>query len=87
MQGPGEGSPGEQRHPQCHDFHIMLSWCGFSGTFQGHLAEPSGVMGHVHVAVAMQVIRGKSHLPGSGCTEHCWVGHLLCIMRGFVKHC
>ena len=43
VQGPGECSPLEQGHPQCHDFYIFLSWCGFCGTFQGCLTEPSGV--------------------------------------------
>ena len=42
-QGSGEWNPWEQGHPQCHDFHILLSWCGFCFTFQGCLAEPSGV--------------------------------------------
>ena len=28
------------------------------------------VLGHVCVAVAVQVIGGQSHLPGDGCDEH-----------------
>ena len=43
------------------------------------------VSGHVYVAVVVQVIIGESHLPGDACAEHCWVSHLLCIVRGFAK--
>ena len=28
------------------------------------------VLGHVHVAVVVQVIGGQGHLPGDGCGEH-----------------
>ena len=86
VQDPGKLSPGEHRNPQHHNFHILLSCCGLFGAFQGYLAESSGVticiLGHVSVAVAVLVIVGKSHLPGNDCAEHCWVGHLLCIVRG-----
>ena len=34
------------------------------------------VLGHVHVAVVMQVIGGEIHLPGDGCAEH--VGLVIC---------
>ena len=44
-------SPGEQKHPQCHDFHI-LSWCGFCDAFQGCLTEPSGVTLYSHQTCA-----------------------------------
>ena len=33
----------------------------------------------------MQVIRGKSHLPGNGCAEHCWVGCLSMYHEGLCK--
>ena len=52
----------------------------FSRAFRGDCLQSWDV----HVAVAVHVIGGKSHLPGNGCAEHCWVGHLLCIRRGFV---
>ena len=39
---------------------------------QGRLSVASG---HAHVAVVVQVIGGKSHLPGNHCDEH---GPLLC---------
>ena len=90
-QYPGELSLGKQEHPQCHDFCILLSWCWFCGTFQGYLAEPSEVtvcgLGHVHVAVIVPLIGGITHLSGNDCAEHCWDGHFLCIMRGFMKWC
>ena len=43
----------------------------------------SAVMGHVQVAVVVQVIRGESDLPGNGCAEHCWFGCLPGIVKGF----
>ena len=33
-QEPRQLSLREQGHPQHHDFHIVLSWCVFCGTFQ-----------------------------------------------------
>ena len=81
-QDPGKLSLGEQGHPQHHDLHILLSWFGFCGTFQWCL---SVVLGHVPVAVVVQVIGCKNHLPDNGCTVHCWVGHLPCIVKGFAK--
>ena len=41
-QNPGELSL--VGHPPCHDFLILLSWCGSYGTFQRCLGEPSGVI-------------------------------------------
>ena len=31
------------------------------------------VSGHIQVAVLVQVIGGKGHLPGNGCDEHVWL--------------
>ena len=45
------------------------------------------VTGHMNVTVVVQVIGAKSYLQGNGCAEHCWVGHLPCIVRGSVKCC
>ena len=42
----------------------------------------SVVLGHVDVAVVVQVIGGKSHLQGNSYAEHCRVGHLPCIVKG-----
>ena len=68
----------------CHGVGCLVHSKGVKQSLQGWL---SVVSGHVYVAVVVQVIGGESHLPGNGCSEHCWVGFLLCIMRGFVKHC
>ena len=84
MQDPGIWFLGGRTSSMSY-FCILLSWCGSCGTFQGCLAELqwwlSAVSGNVHVAVGVQVIGGKSHLPGNGCAEHCWVSHLPCIIR------
>ena len=73
-QDPGDVNLGWQGCPTCHDFHIFLSWCTPCGAFHSCLAEPSGAIAcglrNVCVAVVVQVIGGKSHSPGDGCTEH-----------------
>ena len=72
-QDPGDMSLGWQGCPLCHDLHILLSWCVSFGMFKRCSAEPSGVLsvvlGHVHVAVAVQGIGDKSHLSDNGCDE------------------
>ena len=68
----------------CHGVGFVACSKGVYQSLQGWL---SVIIGHVHVAVVMQVIRGESHLPGNGCVEHIWVGHPSCIMRGFTKCC
>ena len=42
------------------------------------------VSGHVHVAVVVQVIRDKSHLPDESCNEHVGLG-ICCVGEGLSK--
>ena len=56
------------------------------GVWQNLQGWLSAVSRHLHVAVAVQIIGGKSHLPGDGCDEHVELV-VFCAGEGFAKQC
>ena len=74
MWDPRKPSPGCQGCPLCSDFHILSLCHVFCSTFQRCLAafrcDCLQSQDMWMLAVAVQVIEGKSQLPGDGCDKH-----------------